>query len=186
MVAHRPADHRRAGRGPVAAPSAAGVGPHGGDHRRHRFGRDRPDEAAGLVDDPDPDLVRAWLEGEDGVDPDEAELQIDGRVGAGDSVVRYAIGLGRATRPREPEAPGFIREWVTWGAGPRAGQYLILGAKARAALHGLPAARIEDVRAVAKPVLRHRIITNFNAEAQGVTADQVVERLLEQFPNPTD
>jgi len=108
------------------------------------------------------------------------------RVGAGDSVVRYAIGLARATRPREPEAPGFIREWVTWGAGPRAGQYLILGAKARAALHGLPAARIEDVRAVAKPVLRHRIITNFNAEAQGVTADQVVERLLEQFPNPTD
>ncbi|HZO86758.1 MAG TPA: MoxR family ATPase [Chthonomonadaceae bacterium] len=108
------------------------------------------------------------------------------RVPVGDHVFRYAMALTRATRPNEPEAPDFVRECVSWGAGPRASQYLILGAKARAALYGRNYASTEDVAAVALPVLRHRIVTNFNAEAEGMTADKIVQKLLQQTPRPTD
>jgi MoxR-like ATPase len=108
------------------------------------------------------------------------------RVPVGDHVFRYAAALARATRPGEPEAPDFVRECVSWGAGPRASQYLILGAKARAALYGRNYASTEDVTAVAMPVLRHRIVTNFNAEAEGMTPDKIVQKLIEKTPRPTD
>src|SRR5262245_31195342 len=101
------------------------------------------------------------------------------RVPIADHVIQYAMRLARATRVKTAEAPDFAKEWVQWGAGPRASQYLILGGKARAVLHGRHHVATEDVAAVAKPVLRHRIITNFNAEAEGVTTDKIVELLLE-------
>ncbi len=101
------------------------------------------------------------------------------RVPVADHVVRYALRLVRATRPNRPESPPWIRDYVTWGAGPRASQYLVLGAKARAVLQGRFAATCEDIRAVAPPVLRHRILTNFNAEADRVKPDDLVRRLIE-------
>ena len=108
------------------------------------------------------------------------ELQkIVRRVPAADHVVRYAMKLVRLTRPNKPAAPQFIRDYVSWGAGPRASQCLVLGAKARAVLHGRFHAGLDDVRAVAFPVLRHRIVTNFNAEAEGVKSDEIVCRLIE-------
>ena len=104
------------------------------------------------------------------------------RVPVADHVIRYAMRLTRATRPHKPEAPDFIKEWVTWGAGPRATQFLILGGKARAILNGRYYVSCEDVASVAAPVLRHRIITNFNADAEDMTPDKIVEQLLEQTP----
>jgi MoxR-like ATPase len=104
------------------------------------------------------------------------------RVPAADHVVRYAMALARATRVSEGGVPDFVKEWVHWGAGPRASQYLVIGAKARAVLQGRAYATIEDVRAIARPVLRHRIVTNFTAEAEGVTADKIVDKLLEVIP----
>jgi MoxR-like ATPase len=97
-------------------------------------------------------------------------------------VYRYALRLARMTRPLKDGAPEWIRGWVSWGAGPRASQYLILGAKARAILRGRYAALIEDVQAVAPAVLRHRIVTNFNAESEGVTQDDIVARLVAELP----
>jgi MoxR-like ATPase len=99
-----------------------------------------------------------------------------------DAVLRYAASLARATRVRQENVPFFISEWVQWGAGPRASQYLIIGAKARAVLQGRAYVSSEDVRAVAHPVLRHRILTNFSAEAEGVTTDRIVDKLLEVIP----
>jgi MoxR-like ATPase len=96
-----------------------------------------------------------------------------------DNVVDFAVNLVRRTRPNENGAPPFIKDWVSWGAGPRASQYLILGAKTRAILDGRPTPDIDDVRAVATPVLRHRIVTNFNADAENVDVVKIVERLLE-------
>jgi MoxR-like ATPase len=121
------------------------------------------------------------------LDADEIlELQaIVRRVPVADHVFHYAIRLARATRAKTPEAPPFVNEWVQWGAGPRASQYLVLGAKARAILSGRTYATCEDVAAIARPVLRHRIITNFNAEAQGINADAVIQRLIESIPVPT-
>jgi MoxR-like ATPase len=97
-------------------------------------------------------------------------------------VIRYAMKFTRLTRKDKGEVPDFIREFVTWGAGPRATQYLVLGAKARAVLHGRYYVSCEDIRAVAAPVLRHRIITNFNAEAKGIKPDDIVRRLAEMIP----
>jgi MoxR-like ATPase len=94
-------------------------------------------------------------------------------------VINYALRLARATRVGEGECPGFVKEWVSWGAGPRAAQYLVLGAKAIAALDGRFFATTADVRAIVHPVLRHRIITNFNAESEGINSDRVIDRLLE-------
>ncbi|OPZ67355.1 MAG: ATPase RavA [bacterium ADurb.Bin478] len=102
------------------------------------------------------------------------------RVPVADNVISYAVRLARKTRPLFPEAPAFVKEWITWGAGPRASQYLILGAKTRAVLDGRPTPDIDDVRAMAKPVLRHRLVTNFNAEAEGVTTLQIIERLSDE------
>ena len=108
------------------------------------------------------------------------ELQkIVRRVPAADHVVRYAMKLVRLTRPNKEVAPQFIRDYVSWGAGPRASQYLVLGAKARAVLHGRFHAGLDDIRAVAHPVLRHRIVTNFNAEAEGVRSDDIIRRLID-------
>ncbi len=101
------------------------------------------------------------------------------RVPVADHVIHYALQLVRLTRPDKGQAPDFIREYVSWGAGPRASQYLILGAKARAVLNGRFHAACEDVRAVAAPVLRHRIMTNFNAEAEGIKPDGIVQRLVD-------
>jgi MoxR-like ATPase len=113
--------------------------------------------------------------------PDVIALQqIVRRVPVADHVVEYAAGLARATRPKQPEAPDFVREMVHWGAGPRAGIFLITAAKARAILHGRYHATTADVTAMALPVLRHRVLTTFNAEAAGVTSDQLVRMLLDR------
>ena len=101
-----------------------------------------------------------------------------------DNVLRYAASLVRATRPGDAAAPDEVRRWVRWGAGPRAGQALILGAKAHALLAGRFHATPEDVRRVALPVLRHRVLVNFHAEAEGVSPDSVVARLLASVSPP--
>ncbi len=100
------------------------------------------------------------------------------RVPAADHVVAYAVALTRATRPTAPNAPAFVRERVSWGAGPRASQFLILAAKARAILQGRFAASIDDVAALARPTLQHRLILNYRAEAEGVRAGELIDRLL--------
>lgn len=102
------------------------------------------------------------------------------RVPVADHVVDYARDLARVSRPTADDAPQFVKEMVAWGAGPRAGIYLILAAKARAILHGRYHATTEDVTEVALPVLRHRVFTTFNAEAAGVTSDDVVRMMIEQ------
>ena len=104
------------------------------------------------------------------------------RVPVAPHVIHYALRLVRATRVLEEDAPEFVRDSISWGAGPRGIQYLLLGGKARAVLNGRPYATTEDIRAVAHPVLRHRVITNFNAESSGITSDNVIDRLLEELP----
>ena len=101
------------------------------------------------------------------------------RVPVADNVVEYAVDLVSDTRPGKG-AKDFINEWIDWGAGPRASQYLILGAKTRAALDGRPTAEIDDVKALALPILRHRVLPNFNAEAEGMKVDDILNRLLEK------
>ncbi len=108
------------------------------------------------------------------------------RVPLAPHVIHYALRLVRATRVHEGEAPDFVRDTVSWGSGPRGMQFLLLGGKARAVLAGRPFVTIEDIRAVAHPVLRHRIITNFNAESSGVTPDAVVDRLIKHIPERRD
>jgi len=107
------------------------------------------------------------------------------RVPVSEHVIDYAVSLARATRPGTPDAPQFINEWLTWGAGPRAAQYLVLGAKARAIFAGRLNVTCDDVRKIAKPVLRHRLFTNFNADAEGMNAEKIVERLLATIPEPS-
>jgi MoxR-like ATPase len=101
-------------------------------------------------------------------------------------VIRYALRFTRLTRKEKGDVPDFIKDYVTWGAGPRASQYLILAAKARAVLNGRPYVSCEDVRAVAPPVLRHRIMTNFNAEADGVKPVDIVRRLIDLVPREAE
>jgi MoxR-like ATPase len=108
------------------------------------------------------------------------------QVVAADHVFDYACDLVRATRPREPGVPKFIPELLSWGAGPRASQYLILGGKARAILHGRLHVTTDDIKAVAYPVLRHRLLTTFNADAEGVTTDDIIGRLLQVIPTPQE
>ncbi|MBX7164854.1 MAG: MoxR family ATPase [Pirellulales bacterium] len=107
-----------------------------------------------------------------------------GSVAVSEYIVKYVAALVRATRPKEPNAPDFIRTWVDWGAGPRAGQFLIHGGKAIAAMDGRFSVAIEDVRRVAVPVLRHRVSTNFQAQAEGMTSDDVIKRLVAEIPAP--
>jgi MoxR-like ATPase len=101
-----------------------------------------------------------------------------------DHVFEYACDIVRATRPKEPGIPKFIPELISWGAGPRASQYLILGGKARAILHGRLHVTTDDIKEVAYPVLRHRLVTTFNADAEGVSTDDVIKKLLETIPLP--
>jgi MoxR-like ATPase len=102
------------------------------------------------------------------------------RVPVSDHVVNYAVDLVRRSRPNAENSPDYIKQWVTWGAGPRASQYLIIGAKTRSILDGRPTPDLEDVKAAAKSVLRHRLVTSFNAAAEGVTSVDIVERLLRE------
>ncbi len=104
------------------------------------------------------------------------------KVPIADHVAKYALQLARLTRRNEPEAPDFIKANVLWGAGPRASQYLVLGAKAHAVLMGRMFVTHEDIQAIAPPVLRHRIKTNFNADAEGITADDLIRKLIERVP----
>ena len=106
------------------------------------------------------------------------------KVPVAESVVRYAVRLAASSRPGQPKTPDFVNEWINWGAGLRAGQALILGAKARALLQDRSHVTPEDVKALAVPVLRHRILPNFKAEAEGVDAAQVIEKLIETVPVP--
>ena len=105
-------------------------------------------------------------------------------VPAADAALRYAAALARATRPQGGEATPLVEQYVRWGAGPRAGQALILGAKAAALLAGRHNVAPDDIRRVARPVLRHRVLPNFAAEAEGVTAERIVDDLLERVPEP--
>ena len=106
------------------------------------------------------------------------------KVPVADSVVRYAVRLAASSRPGQANTPDFVNEWINWGAGLRAGQALIIGAKARALLQGRSHVTPDDVKALAVPVLRHRILPNFKAEAEGVDADQVIAKLVETVPVP--
>jgi MoxR-like ATPase len=106
------------------------------------------------------------------------------RVPIAEDVVRYAVRLAAASRPHQAGAPDFVNNWVSWGAGTRAGQFLVLGAKARALLQGRSHATFDDIRTLAQPVLRHRILVNYRAEAEGVGVGKVIERLLEAIKTP--
>jgi MoxR-like ATPase len=105
------------------------------------------------------------------------------KVPVSDHVIRYTLALVRQTRLGEAGVPKFIRDWLAWGAGPRAVQNLIIGGKARALLHGRVHVQTDDIQALAYPVLRHRILTNFTAASEGVTADTVIRRLIEETPS---
>jgi len=107
-----------------------------------------------------------------------------GQVAVSQYIVQYVSKLVRATRPKDPSAPTFVRDLVDWGAGPRAGQFLIQGGKALAAMDGRFSVAIEDVQKIAVPVLRHRISTNFQAQAEGMTNDDLVVRLVRELPPP--
>src|SRR5579884_1804372 len=105
------------------------------------------------------------------------------RVPVTDHVINYTLALVRQTRIGEPDVPRYIKDWLSWGAGPRAVQYLILGGKARALLYGRAHVQTDDIKALAYPVLRHRILTNFTAASEGVNPDTVIERLLKETPD---
>ncbi|HAP08538.1 MAG TPA: AAA family ATPase, partial [Planctomycetaceae bacterium] len=107
-----------------------------------------------------------------------------GQIAASPLIISYVARLVRATRPKDPATPEFIRRLVDWGAGPRAGQYLIAGAKAMAAMAGRPSVTLADVRGVAIPVLRHRIATNFQAQAEGMDTDDIIRKLVAEVPEP--
>jgi len=104
------------------------------------------------------------------------------KVPIAEDVIRYAVRFAAASRPKEKSSPSFINEWVNWGAGTRAGQNLVLGAKARALLQGRSHATVQDIQALAIPVLRHRILLNYRAEAEGMGVEQVIEKLKEFIP----
>jgi MoxR-like ATPase len=106
------------------------------------------------------------------------------RVPVSDAVVRHAVGLARATRPSEKDAPDFVKKWVEYGASVRAAQYLVLGGKARALLLGRDHVSFDDVRALAAPVFRHRILLNFHAESERVATTRIVEQLLDSVAVP--
>jgi MoxR-like ATPase len=106
------------------------------------------------------------------------------KVPIAEDVIRYAVRLAAASRPGQANSPGFINDWVSWGAGTRAGQYVVLGAKARALLSGRNHATIDDIRALVYPTLRHRILVGYRAEAEGVSVEHVIDRLLETVQPP--
>jgi MoxR-like ATPase len=106
------------------------------------------------------------------------------RVPIAEDVIRYAVRLAAASRPGQEHTPQFVKDWVSWGAGTRAAQYMVLGAKARALLAGRNLATVDDIRALVHPTLRHRVLVSYRAEAEGVTVDNVIHRLLEHVPLP--
>ena len=106
------------------------------------------------------------------------------QVPVAEELIRYAVQLASASRPRQTGTPAFINDWVTWGAGIRAGQYLVLGAKSRALLKGRFHVTVEDIQALALPVLRHRVLLNYRAEAEGVRMEDLVRRLLAEVKPP--
>ena len=103
-----------------------------------------------------------------------------------DHIFAYVADLVRATRPKEQGVPKWVPELVSWGAGPRACQFLVLGGKARAVLHGRVHVTTDDIKQVAYPVLRHRIMTTFHADAEGISTDDIVKKLIETVPVPLD
>jgi MoxR-like ATPase len=107
-----------------------------------------------------------------------------GSVAVSDYLIKYVSRIVRATRPKDPSAPEYVRELVDWGAGPRAGQFLIAGGKAMAAMDGRFSVAVQDVRKVAHAVLRHRISTNFQSQAEGMSAEDIIDRLLKDIPEP--
>jgi len=106
------------------------------------------------------------------------------RVPVAEPVMRYALNLVRSSRPKSPTAPEQIKKWAAFGASVRAAQYLVLGAKARAITSGRYHVNFDDIRALAHPVMRHRVLTNFHAQSEGITSDALVDRLLESVPMP--
>ncbi|HUQ70277.1 MAG TPA: MoxR family ATPase, partial [Planctomycetaceae bacterium] len=108
--------------------------------------------------------------------------QLVRQVPLSDHVADYALALVRQTRVGQPGVPKFIEDWLSWGAGPRAVQFLILGGKARALLNGRTHVSTDDIQALAMPVLRHRIVTNFSAESEGITTDRVIDELIKVTP----
>jgi len=110
--------------------------------------------------------------------------QLVRQVPVAEEIARYAVQLAAASRPRQTLSPEFIKNWVTWGAGTRAGQNMILGAKSRVLLQGRTHVSVDDIQALAVPVLRHRILLNYRAEAEGIQVEQVIQRLLETVPVP--
>ena len=98
--------------------------------------------------------------------------------------MRYALELVRTTRPNGKQVPDVVKKWVAFGASVRAAQYLILGAKARALTSGRYHVSFDDIRALSHPVLRHRVLTNFHAESEGITSDSIIDQLLEAVPTP--
>jgi MoxR-like ATPase len=112
--------------------------------------------------------------------------QVVRRVPVGEHVFDYTLDLVRQTRPGDPASPDYVSQWLDVGAGPRAGQNLVLGAKARALMHGRMYATCDDVAHLAAPVLRHRLVTNFNAESEGITPDEVVRRIVESTPKRSE
>jgi MoxR-like ATPase len=110
--------------------------------------------------------------------------QMTREIAAADAALRYAAALARATRPKSGEGTPLVEQYVRWGAGPRAGQALVLGAKAAALLAGRHNVSPDDIRRVARPVLRHRVLPNFAAEAEGVTAERIVDDLIERVAEP--
>ena len=110
--------------------------------------------------------------------------QLVRQVPIAEELVRYAVQLAAASRPRQPGTPAFINDWVTWGAGTRAGQFLVLGAKARALLQGRAHVTLEDILALAQPTLRHRVLLNYRAEAEGIRVENVITRLLAEVKAP--
>ena len=125
------------------------------------------------------DSIKPVLSGEEILELQKVVRQVP----VTDHVVDYALALVRQTRIGEAGAPDFVNEWLSWGAGPRAVQFLLLGAKARALLQGRSHVSTDDIAELAQPVLRHRIVTNFSAESEGVTPDRVIERLVQETPS---
>jgi len=129
-----------------------------------------------------PDPINSLFSGEDVL----SFHDVVRKVPVAPEVVRYAVELAANSRPNQQGTPDFVNEWVNWGAGHRAGQYLVLGAKARAILRGNVHVSADDVEAVAHPALRHRILLNYRAEAEGVTVDQLIDRLLAHVDKPSE
>jgi len=127
-----------------------------------------------------PEAIEALFTGEDV----RRFHQVVRRVPIAEELVRYAVRLAGASRPRQAGTPSFVNDWVSWGAGLRAAQYLVLGAKARALFEGRSHVTLEDLRALVHATFRHRILIGYRAEAEGISVETVIDKLLETIPAP--